>query len=242
MKKHVFVALASVTLVGALAACAPAEIGAVDEAPPASSAPDKPKDEKPADEPADTRQDMVVVEKAFGQSTYDPTSWWYVVIVENPNADYVFDGAVLDIEALSADGVILDTGSDFTTLLSGRTAITGTFSQVGANIVTDISLRGPDKGQATKAPASSTGSFTVEGVSATSDSYSTTVSGNVTANFETEQELVEVVSVARNAAGQIIGSEMTFVDRLPVGGTVRFETTYFDVMPADTTYDVFVSL
>lgn len=234
--------IVGIALLGSLVACAPTEIRAVDDKPAAASTSDKAKEDKPAAAPADTRQDLVVTETAFGQNSYDPTHWWYVVIVENPNTDFVFPSAMLDIEALDATGVILDSSSAYTTLLAGKTALTGSFVSVGDKTISDVSLRGPAATAATKAEASETGAFVLTPEAPVTDEYSTTVSGTISGSFATEQSLVNVAMVARNAAGQIIATDHTYVDRLPVGGTVRYEITLFDPMPADTTYEVYASL
>lgn len=247
MRKSIAALFGAAALAITVAACAPTEVGAIDDKPSAST-PAGPADDKPAVEPpaeveaAVEALDLTVVEQSFGQTSYDATTWWYVVIVENPNPDFIFDMASLDVEASNAAGVIVDSDSHWTTLLSGKTALTGTFFDVGAEVISTIELRGPDATAATKAPADETGSFATSEVGAVSDSYSTTVAGNLTANFDTEQTMVKVTIIPRNAAGQIIGQETTYVDRLPVGGTVRFESTFLDVLPADTTYEVFAAL
>lgn len=204
-------------------------------------------DTAPADEVVDDvtaeRQELVIVETAFGRSDFGSDTWWYAVVIDNPNEDYIFDFASIDVEALDASGTILDSSSDYRTILSGRTAITGTFFSVGDGVITELSVLGPQANAATHSPLDETGAFTIEGVAATADSYSTTVRGTVSGDFESEQTLVEVVVIARDSAGTIIDADFTYVDRLPVGGTkVQFEATFFKVLPADTTYEAFAAL
>lgn len=205
-------------------------------------------DAKPADEPAekeepvDTRQELTLVETAFGQSAYDSGTWWYVAIFENPNEDYVFSLAGIDVEALDANGTILDSSSDYRTILSGRTAVVGSFFSVGDGQITSIEVRGPAATDATRAPSSSTGTFQIADVVPTTDDYSTSVHGTVTSTFADDQELVEVVVIARNAAGAIIGAEAGYIDRLPTGGTAQFEVRFFDPLPGDTTYEAYAVL
>lgn len=200
-------------------------------------------EEEPAEEVVDARQDLVVVESAFGRTSYDPTTWWYVVVLENPNADYIFDFAAVDVEAIDANGTILDTSSDYRTILNGRTAVAGRFLSAGQGEVTSLNVRGPLASAALSSPAGETGAFTIEGLAATTDSYSTSVTGTVSGTFDTEQEFVEVVVVARAADGRIIGAENAYIDRLPVGGgKVQFEARFLDVLPADTTFAAFAAL
>lgn len=195
-----------------------------------------------AEEPADTRQELELVETAFGQSSYDSSVWWYVAIFDNPNEDYIFSFAGVDVEALDAEGTILDSSSDYRTILAGRTAVVGQFFSVGDGQISEISVRGPGATDATKAPASSTGTFEITGVTPTTDDYSTTIHGNVTSTFSADQEFVEIVVVARNAAGAIVGAEAGYIDRLPTGGTAQFEATFYDPLPGDTKYEAYAIL
>ena len=202
-----------------------------------------PVDDEEASDPVGAAQDLVVVESAFGRTSYDPTTWWYVLIIENPNTDYVFDFAEIDVEALSADGTILDTSSSYPTILSGTTAISGIFTEVGQGEIAELDGRGPDAAEAIPSPFDETGSFLIDGLTAVSDEFSTTVTGTVSGTFESEQEFVSVVVVARAPDGRILGAESAYVDRLPSDGTkVQFEAMFFDVLPADTTFEAFASL
>lgn len=242
MRKILTVTVTATILFGALTACAPStDIGAAKPTAGSSAAPaDKPAVEAPA-EATTKAQPLSVSETAFGQNSYDPTSWWYVVIIDNPNTTYAYPSASLTVEATNAAGTIVDSAPSYKDLLPGKTAISGTFISVGAETITALNLRGPDEAQAVEAK-DGLGAFTSSEVAAVSDEYSTTLAGNLTSTFVAEQSLVEVVGVARNAAGQIIASEMTYIDRLPVGGTVRFEIRFMNPLPADTTYEVYPSL
>lgn len=207
----------------------------------------KPAEEKPAEESPEPEapevQELVVVNSAFGQASYDPTSWWYVAIMENPNPAHVFSFAEIDVEAYGADGVLLDTGTDYVEILPGQFAVTGTFINVGSNVIDRIEVRGPTADAAAPAPKEGVGTFTVTDLVPVTDDYSTTVGGNLTATFAEEQELVNVVVVASNPAGAIIGAEMTYVERMPADGTpVRFEARFFDPLPADTVYTAYARL
>ncbi|UWF77602.1 MULTISPECIES: hypothetical protein [Microbacterium] len=192
--------------------------------------------------PVDARKDLVLVETAFGQSSYDPTVWWYVAIFENPNQDYVFANTGIDVEAVDAAGTILDSSSDYRTILSGRSAVSGMFFSVGGGQIANIDVRGPAATEATRSPASETGSFQITEVVPTTDDYSTSVHGKVTSSFSADQELVQIVVVARDGTGKIIGAESGYIDRLPTGGTAQFEVNFFDPLPGDTQYEAYAIL
>ena len=196
-----------------------------------------------ADEVAGDAQEIVVVESAFGRDAFSSDTWWYVVILENPNTDYIFDFESIDVEALDAAGTILDTAPNFVTLLSGQTAVTGSFLSVGQAEIASLNVRVPSAASAISAPADETGSFTIEGLAPVTDDYSTTVTGTVSGSFDEELEYPSVVVVARAPAGNIIGGGQTYVDRLPTDGTkVQFEVLFFDPLPADTTFEAYANI
>lgn len=201
----------------------------------------KPDAETQEPEPA-TAQEIVIVESNFGQTERDAGIWWYAAVLENPNTDYVFSFAEVTVEAYDAAGTILDSGSDYLNILPGKFALSGSFYEVGQNVIDHIEIRGPIASEADPAPAGGTGTLATSDIESTSDSYSTTVAGIVSGTFAAEQELVEVTVIAKNPDGTIIGSEFTFVDRLPVDGRVRFEVTFFDVLPEGTLYEVYAGL
>lgn len=200
--------------------------------PSATPAPsNEPTPEATAEEAADESEpessdpvDPVLVEKAHGR---DGDTYWYAVVIENPNKDHIWDSASVDVEAVAKDGTILDSDSNYTVLLSGETALTGMFFDVGNEKIDHLEVRGPTADSATSAPLDETGSFTVTKVKATSDDWSTTVSGTIESTFEEQQDSVEVVVIGRKG-GKIRAAEFTYVDRIPSGGKARFEATAFD--------------
>lgn len=185
-------------------------------------------------------QDLAVLDVAFGQNEYDPTTWWYVAVVDNPNTEHVFPFAGFTIEAVGADGTILDSSPDYVDLLPGRTALTGVFFSVGDAPIDHVEVRGPQASEAVH--QSDLGTFAVSDVVATSDDWSTTVGGTLTSAFVQDQELVTVVVVATAPDGTVLGGQLTYVDRLPAGGQARFEALFTEPLPAGTTYAAFPHL
>ncbi|WP_233437871.1 NINE protein [Agromyces laixinhei] len=199
-----------------------------------------PRPEKPA---APAIQDPAIVESAFGKDVESDT-WWYAVVIENPNADHVFPSAGITVEAVDAAGVILDSASNYTTVLQGRTVIVGDFYSVGAGTIAKLDVRGPTSLAATSSPAAETGSFSVSGI-ATAEEYGwLSVTGQVSSAFSEDQELVEVAVIARDSAGTIVGSGFAFIDRLPAGGTAQFESSFWDLetLPAGLTFEAYAML
>lgn len=200
-------------------------------------------DAAPAAEPAAGVEELAVVETAFGKDIESDT-WWYVVVLENPNPDHVFPMAGITIEALDASGVILDSGSEYTTVLQGRTVIAGDFFSIGSGTIASLDVRGPTSAAATASPASETGSFTITDIARADEYGYASITGKVTSSFGEDQELVQVTVVARDAAGKIVGGDFTFIDRLPAGGTAQFDSSLWSVenLPADVTFEAFATL
>jgi Protein of unknown function (DUF2510) len=214
-----------------------AEDGAVPSSEPEPSVASEPSDEPQAPE-EQKAEELEVSDEAFGRET-DQDYWWYAAIIENPNTDYVFPSTSIDVEALDADGVILDSSSEYVTILPGKIAITGTFFDIGNEKISSIELRGPTADSAIHSPADETGFFKVSPVEIARDDYSTTASGNLTSGFSEEQSLVSVVVVARGSDGSIIKGDRTYVDRLPSEGTARFEVRFFELFPEGTTFEAY---
>lgn len=199
-------------------------------------------EEDEASDPDFAAEELVIAESAFGRTSYDPETWWYAVVIENPNADYIFE-TYLDVEALGADGVVLDSVSEYPTILSGQVAIAGLFTAVGTGEITELDVVGLDDADAYETPFDETGSFVVSDLASASDGSSTTVTGTVSGDFEGDMELVSVVVLVRSASGAIIEAEYTYVDLVPSDGTpVPFEAVFYEEFPAGTTFEALPTL
>ncbi|MDY0912869.1 FxLYD domain-containing protein [Rathayibacter festucae] len=169
-------------------------------------------------------QELILGETAFG---VDPDSGfgWYVVALENPNADYIFTRGQLTVEAFDAAGVLLDSSNEYTTVLSGKTLFVGDFFDIGAAQIDHIELRGPTVASATYAAAAETGAMTTSITGSEMEYGYTEVTGTVTSTFSEDQEFVKVYVVSRDSAGAIVGGDYAYIDRLPAGGTAQFSTS-----------------
>lgn len=176
-------------------------------------------------------------ETAFGHD-YDDV-WWYVVVVDNPNADYVFD-AYMEVRAVTEDGSTVAPSTAFATLLAGQTAVVGYFFDVVDTQITSIDVDLPRATDATLSPADETGAFTVDGISASSsDGGATTATGALTGRFAEDQQYVSITALARTADGAIVAAATSMVESVPGDGTpVPFEV-WFSALPADATLQAF---
>jgi hypothetical protein len=50
------------------------------------------------------------------------------------------------------------------------------------------------------------------------------------------------VNIIARSGGAIVGSDFTFVDRLPTGGTAQWESSFFNDLPADVTLEAYATL
>lgn len=198
-------------------------------------------DEQPvAEEPAaDAPKELELGETAFGM---DSNGYgWYAVEVTNPNEDYIFATAGLEVEAYDAAGVLLDTDSSYGTILQGTSWYVGKFLSINSGVIDHIEVRGPTADQATSSPQAETGTFTMGAITVGQEYDWTKVTGTVTSNFSEDQELVRIDLVARDAAGKIVGVDFTFTDRVPAGGTAAWDVSLWEV-PADSKIEAWAHL
>jgi hypothetical protein len=174
-----------------------------------------------------------VTETAFGRG-YDDV-WWYAVIVDNPNADYVFD-AYAEVHAYAEDGSMLGSAPAYTMLLSGKTALEGYFFDLSDAEIARIDADLPEASQATLSPGTETGSFAVEVDTIPADADGpVAVTGTASAHFAEDQEFVAVTALVRAADGTIAAATSTYLDAVPGDGTpVAFEAWFEDLPPGAT--------
>lgn len=190
-------------------------------------------EEAAEEEPADAAvEELVLGESAFGMDTENGMGW-YAVQVTNPNADYVFSFAEISVEAYDADGVLLDSSSTYTTILSGESWYVGDFFEIGTGVIDHIEVRGPTADAATHSPAAETGSMSITDIVTGAEYDMMKVSGKLVSAFSEDQDLVSIDLIARDGAGTIVGVDSTYTDRVPAGGTVAWETSFWEV-PLDS--------
>ncbi|WP_363357602.1 DUF2510 domain-containing protein [Microbacterium sp. LMI12-1-1.1] len=197
-------------------------------------------DEEAAEPAAAAPKDLALGEQAWGM---DSSGYgWYAIEVTNPNADYVFTSfAAIEVEAYDAAGVLLDTDSSYGTILQGTSMYVGRFLDIGAGVIDHIEVRGPVASSATHSPQAETGSFTMGAITTGSEYDRMTINGTVTSNFSEDQDMVRIDLVARNAAGQIVGVEYAYTDRVPAAGTAAWNVSFWEV-PLDSQVTAFAHL
>ncbi|WP_061961523.1 hypothetical protein [Demequina flava] len=171
----------------------------------------------------------------------DFESWEYLVLIDNTNTDYAWIDTSITIEAFDADGVLLADDWAYETILPDSTsAITGTFYDAGTTEVTDVQVIVED--EPTDVSGQEIGSFTVSEPELSSDDWSSTAEGTVSSTFVEDQESVQIIAVARNASGEVITTDWDLLNRVPAGGTARYEVSFWDVLPDDAVVEVYAQL
>jgi hypothetical protein len=198
-------------------------------------------EEPVAEEPAVPEvEDLVLGETAFGVDI-EGGMGWYAVEITNPNEDYIFATACIDVEAYDANGVLLDTDSEYDIILSGTSWYTGDFFDIGSAQIDHIEVRGPIADEATYSLAAETGSFTMGEIVTGSEYDRMTVNGTVTSDFSEDQDMVRIDLIARDGNGEIVGVDYTFTGRVPSGGTAAWNVSYWKV-PLDSTVEAYPHL
>ncbi len=199
-------------------------------------------EEAPADEASDVLP-LAVNEVAFGRSAGDPNTWWFVVIVENPNRDAIWDYSDFEIRALDAGGAVIDTVADYRLLLSGKTAFAGDFLEVGDAEIANVTVVGPEPADAEASPFDQTATLAVTDVqSALDDDGLMRVTGAVSGDMSTDQEYVQITVVARDSSGKIIAGGWAYPENIPATGeSVPWEIYLVEPIPDGATYEVFAS-
>ena len=195
-------------------------------------------DAPPPPRPEGDSDGLEVVETAFGQAAHDDSTWWFVVILDNPDPELGFERATVTVDAVDADGAVLDTAWEDVTTGPGEVAMTGLFAEVGDGTIDRLEVRGPDADDAAALPGGA-GEFSVANLSADTTPQTTTVTGALSSTFTEERTFIDVIVVARDAAGEILRAETTYVPLLPAGGTAQLEVVFWDPLPESATYTAY---
>lgn len=158
----------------------------------------------------------------------DDDRYAYAVILKNPSHKLGYISEEFTVEALDADGTILDSDSTYLTVLPGqRLGWTGTLYDLSRK-PKKISVRGPVEG-VEASDGETFGKFTISKIRTIPDDWSTKVTGTITSDFMEDQESVNIYVLVRNAKGHIINGDLDFVDRVPGGGKAKFTVEMYDV-------------
>jgi hypothetical protein len=184
-------------------------------------------------EPVDST--IAIGDQAFGRTTWDDTVWWFVVVLDNTGE--ALPATDITVKALDASGAVIDESWTYVGLPAGTTAISGTFYEVGSAEIAGLAVVGPDG--ASGAGQVPSGALEIGPLTATSDEYSTTVTGNVTSTFAEDLYAPSITVVATGPDGKILGAATAWLETVSSGGTEEFEAFFYEPLPEGTTYTAY---
>lgn len=179
---------------------------------------------------------IAVGETAFGAYDEEGEYAWYTVELENPDQVF-YEYVYADVEALDANGTILDTSTIGGGMLPGTTVFSGIFSDAAPADIAEIQVVGLDDLLSEGDPFEG-GEFTVSDIAATTDDYQTTVTGRIASSFTDDHDQLGLTVVARDADGTIVFADEGHTDRVPAGGSANFEVSLYASLPDGLTFEV----
>ncbi|MBO3089364.1 hypothetical protein [Cellulomonas dongxiuzhuiae] len=182
---------------------------------------------------------LTVEQIAFGPEPDQPGVWWYVAVVDNPNPAHRFGSTEMSVEALGADGTLLVAEWAYADVLPGRTAVSGTFRELGDQVPDRVDVRLPLLQPVTYTPGA--GRLTVGELTVRSESWGVTVEGTVSSTLDEGTEMPQVVVVATSPDGEVVAVGRGYAFDLAGGGDAAFDATFYQELPAGTTYTAYVA-
>lgn len=188
----------------------------------------------PGSEPKSTATDgeVEITGKGFTQlpaNSIGDSYVSYAVTVSNSNSaaaskPLVADGVRLNITFRGADGNVVKSESEtINFILPGKTMAIGTSTEAAGVATMEVKAL-VDRWTPNESPI--TGAFTTSEVTTRPDDYGgVKTSGSVASTFAKDYKDVIGVAVYRNAAGDILGGDYSFIDFVQGGGTVSFEVS-----------------
>lgn len=171
------------------------------------------------------------------QESTSPGVWWFVVILDNPNAK-TYMTSEIEVRALAADGTVLADWTAYRYVAPGKTAIVGTFYDVEGEIASLEVVGPPDEALFTEPVLDS--ALEVGDLSVKHTDWSTEITGRVTSTYEKTRLGVEVAVVARDGSGAIIAGGDRYVTSVDGGGSEEFTVYLFDGPFKDATFEAYV--
>ena len=173
----------------------------------------------PVDAPE--RLPLEVVESGIVSGDFSTS---FVAILANPNTEvWAAQGLPVSVRILDGSGAELETTSTFVTLLPGQVgAAIGFLTTPGKPGGVELIVEGADFNWMPTELAADV--LEISAVKTKKDPVMGFVTtGKISNSGEAQQDGVSIVVVHRNKTGKIIGAELTCVESIPAGGTVKFE-------------------
>jgi hypothetical protein len=213
---------ATVTSVGPASTCAGTDEPVVDE----------PVVDEPVVTPepaADAPLPVALVEAGF---VVQDGNAYYTAVLDNPNpSGWVANYMPVRFDFYDADDGLVTTATGSTTLLPGQTgAVIGTTGDAqGATRMDVVIANGESDWQQLAEVA---GEFTFSDVKTKGTDYGPTTTGRISSTFDEQMDDLRVDVVYKDAAGEVLGGNYTYVDFVPAGGQASFKvSTWVQINP-----------
>ncbi len=154
---------------------------------------------------------LVLSKQGFGQ---DESYIGFAMIIKNPNPGYVIEGSMYHLTAYSDDDVVLSVYDGYIDLF-----LPDQILGIAANLYTDegviVSRIDAQLKTGTFTASKVIPTLTSENVNFLPDEYSPEVTGEILSPYNKDITYVQVIAIAYNEAGDIIGSGSTYLDFIP---------------------------
>lgn len=189
---------------------------------------------------AQAGESLSVADSAYGRVPGELGFFWYVVVIDNPEGKGIYPVAGVQIDALDADGEVVDTATHRRIIPEGRSAVGGSFTRVGDAEIAELRVTLPDPDRAVDEPEPVTASVAVSDLVAQAPTGGrTAVSGILTGPFTDPDQVITVVVIARDPDGRIIGAEVGHPEPRQTGETLPFDVLFPEGLPEDTVYEAY---
>ena len=182
---------------------------------------------------------IYISDQAFGLEPTGDNVWWYVVYLDNPS-DVDYAPIDIEVDALAADGSIIESESNYLDLPSGKSALFGNFWNVGEQTIDSIRVTGPVPSDVIDYLPE--GDLTFTDLKVLTDDYSTSVAGTITSHLSAKIYGGVITVVARDAEGTIIGGANLFFQEMEPGQAVSGEAHFFYPLPRDAKFEFVASV
>lgn len=186
--------------------------------------------------------ELVLVETGFGpEDAGDDAWWWFAVVVDNPNSDFIYRFARIDVEAYDEAGELIGRGMTSLSILPGMNAISDLFEVEKPDAVASLIVHLPPPADAAYYPGEALGGLIVSELRVEHRPRSVSVEGAIISTFANELDMARVTVIARDREGAIIAQSMDFPFDLRRNREVAYQALFFSDLPEGVTFEVYAS-
>ncbi len=186
--------------------------------------------------------ELELIETGFGQEDAgDEAWWWFAVVVDNPNSDFIYRFARIDVEAYDEAGELIGRGMTSLSILPGVNAISDLFEVEEPDAVASLIVHLPPPADAAYYPGEALGGLIVSELRVEHRPRSVSVEGAIISTFANELDMARVTVIARDREGAIIAQSMDFPFDLRRNREVAYQALFFSDLPEEVTFEVYAS-